>query len=205
MNQMVKPKRLRRTETPDKRILKHALHEFSAYGYAGARMERIAQKAKLSKRMLFYYFKSKEHLFEVVLAEALQLGRVSEPSSDDALATSPFWSAFHMDNPQWARLLAWEGLAGQKSNLPRLKKRRAANKARLKSLEASFGTRVWAENLDPFYVMYALIAVQFAPVLLPNLAYVMLGEDVNSPNFRRKWVALVSALGAAVTKKKAAA
>jgi hypothetical protein len=75
----------------------------------------------------------------------------------------------------------------------------------LKSLEASFGTRVWAENLDPFYVMYALIAVQFAPVLLPNLAYVMLGEDVNSPNFRRKWVALVSALGAAVTKKKAAA
>jgi AcrR family transcriptional regulator len=205
MNQVVNSKRLRKKEAPDKRILKHALQEFSAYGYAGARMDRIAQKANLSKRMLFYYFQSKEHLFEVVLAEALRLGRVSEPSSDDALATSPFWSAFHMDNPQWARLLAWEGLEGQKSNLSRWKKRRAADKARLKGLQSLLRARTWADNLDPFYILYALIAVQFAPVLLPNLAYVMLGEDVNTPNFRRKWVALVSAFGAAVTKKKTAA
>jgi len=201
MNQTVNPKGHRAGEAPDQRILKQALHEFSAYGYAGARMDRIARKAKISKRMLFYYFKSKAHLFEVVLAEALQIGRVAEPSTDDALATSPFWSAFHMDNPQWARLLAWEGLEG-KSNLPRWKKRRAANEERLKRLESMFRTRVWAENLDPFYVMFALIAVQFAPVLLPNLAYVMLGEEVHSPRFRAKWLALVSALVAGMTKKK---
>jgi AcrR family transcriptional regulator len=202
MNQKVNPKEPRKSDAPDQRILKCALNEFSAYGYAGARMDRIAKKATISKRMLFYYFKSKAHLFEVVLSEALQLGRVNEPSSDDALATSPFWSAFHMDNPQWARLLAWEGLEAKKLNLPRWKKRRAANMARLKSLESSFNARTWAEDLDPFYVMFAIIAVQFAPVLLPNLAYVMLGEDVNSPRFRTKWVTLVGALASAVAKKK---
>ncbi|HLP47193.1 MAG TPA: TetR/AcrR family transcriptional regulator [Candidatus Kapabacteria bacterium] len=49
------------------KILKAALKEFSTYGLSGARMERIAKVAKVNKAMIFYYFSSKEKLYEVVI------------------------------------------------------------------------------------------------------------------------------------------
>lgn len=48
-------------------ILKAALAEFVAYGLAGARVDAIAERTKTSKRMLYYYFGSKEQLYVEVL------------------------------------------------------------------------------------------------------------------------------------------
>jgi len=45
------------------RILDAALTEFSSYGLAGARTDRIAQAAGVNKALLYYYFDSKENLY----------------------------------------------------------------------------------------------------------------------------------------------
>lgn len=60
-----------RTEITKKRILTAALKEFSTYGYLGARMQKIAGRARVNKAMPFYYFNSKRHLYETVLDQAL--------------------------------------------------------------------------------------------------------------------------------------
>lgn len=56
------------------RILKAAVDEFAGYGLAGSRTDRIAQAAGVNKALLYYYFESKEKLydaaFEMVAAEA---------------------------------------------------------------------------------------------------------------------------------------
>lgn len=52
-------------------ILAAALSEFDTYGYAGARVERIARRAGVNKQLLFYYFKSKAGLHRA-LVERLQ-------------------------------------------------------------------------------------------------------------------------------------
>jgi AcrR family transcriptional regulator len=49
------------------RILSAALEEFSQYGLAGSRMDRIAEAAGLNKAMLYYYFSSKEELHRAVI------------------------------------------------------------------------------------------------------------------------------------------
>ncbi len=49
------------------RILDAALHEFSANGLAGARMDRIAAAAGVNKALLYYYFDSKENLYTAAL------------------------------------------------------------------------------------------------------------------------------------------
>jgi len=55
-------------------ILDEALKEFSARGFSGARVDRIADKTRTSKRMIYYYFESKEGLWLEVLKESyLQL------------------------------------------------------------------------------------------------------------------------------------
>lgn len=49
------------------RILEAARQEFTVYGKAGARMERIAARSLANKAMLYYYFSSKDNLYREVL------------------------------------------------------------------------------------------------------------------------------------------
>jgi TetR/AcrR family transcriptional regulator len=49
------------------RILDAALREFSANGLAGARTEQIATAAGVNKALLYYYFESKEKLYQAAL------------------------------------------------------------------------------------------------------------------------------------------
>jgi AcrR family transcriptional regulator len=45
--------------------------EFAQYGYAGARVARIAASAGVNKQLIFYYFGSKEGLFDAVTRDSL--------------------------------------------------------------------------------------------------------------------------------------
>jgi AcrR family transcriptional regulator len=49
------------------RILRAAIAEFVEYGFYGARTQRMADRAKVNKAMLHYYFSSKENIYEQVL------------------------------------------------------------------------------------------------------------------------------------------
>ena len=48
-------------------ILAAATEEFARNGLAGARVDRIAERAGINKRMLYYYFGNKDELFGAVL------------------------------------------------------------------------------------------------------------------------------------------
>jgi AcrR family transcriptional regulator len=54
-------------EATKERILKAAMAEFSAYGIAGARVDRIANTAGCNKNLIYIYFENKETLFTTVL------------------------------------------------------------------------------------------------------------------------------------------
>ncbi|MER6984311.1 TetR/AcrR family transcriptional regulator [Streptomyces carpinensis] len=63
-------------------ILAAARAEFAEAGYAGARMDEIAARTRTSKRMIYYYFGSKEGLFTAVLEEAYREIRRQEQLLD---------------------------------------------------------------------------------------------------------------------------
>lgn len=65
-NQSNEPQPDRSAETRV-RILDAALREFSAHGLAGARTEQIAAAAGVNKALLYYYFESKEKLYQAAL------------------------------------------------------------------------------------------------------------------------------------------
>lgn len=54
--------------SPD-RILAAAALEFSERGYAGARVDRIATRARVNKAMLYYHFGSKQALYRTLLRQ----------------------------------------------------------------------------------------------------------------------------------------
>jgi len=62
--------RLRDADRSQNTILAAARDEFADHGLGGARMDRIAERAGLNKRLIYYYFEDKEKLFQAVLEQA---------------------------------------------------------------------------------------------------------------------------------------
>ena len=100
------------------RILGAALEEFARYGLGGARVDRIAVRADANKRMLYYYFGSKDELFLAVLEESYAEIRNAEQALDlehrdprEALKRLvAFTWTYYLDHPEFITLLNSENL-----------------------------------------------------------------------------------------------
>ncbi|MCO5731229.1 TetR family transcriptional regulator [Rhizobium sp. SSA_523] len=99
-------------------ILRVATEEFSAFGLSGGRVDAIAEKTKTSKRMIYYYFGSKEGLYLAVLEKAYRKIRTLEEDLElahmppvEALRTL-IGSTFDHDenNPDFVRLVSIENI-----------------------------------------------------------------------------------------------
>lgn len=53
------------------RLLAAATDEFARYGLAGARVDRIGERAQANKRLIYVHFGTKEDLFDLVVGQAL--------------------------------------------------------------------------------------------------------------------------------------
>jgi len=100
------------------RILDAATVEFARYGLGGARVDRIAQRAGANKRMLYYYYGSKEELFLAALEESYAHIRNAERDLDlehrdprEALKRLvEFTWRYYLEHPEFMTLLNSENL-----------------------------------------------------------------------------------------------
>jgi AcrR family transcriptional regulator len=99
-----------------RRILDAATEEFSRYGIAGARIDRITAAARTNKAQVYGYFGSEEGLFDAVLADCLGRSEV-EFDVDDL----PGWAVGLYDQtlrrPDLMRLMGWIRLEQRPSGL----------------------------------------------------------------------------------------
>jgi AcrR family transcriptional regulator len=99
-------------------ILEVATAEFAANGYAGARVDEIAARTRTTKRMIYYYFGSKEGLYLAVLERVYaQIRRVErgihidELSPDEALRTiAETTYAHHTTHEAFIQLVSIENI-----------------------------------------------------------------------------------------------
>ncbi len=115
------PRKLRRKNDPEgtkANILAVATDEFATHGFSGARVDEIAEKTKTSKRMIYYYFGSKEGLYIAVLEKAYRgIRQIEDALHLDDLPPEQglrrlIESTFDYDqaNPDFIRLVAIENI-----------------------------------------------------------------------------------------------
>jgi AcrR family transcriptional regulator len=80
--QPVTGERRRDADRTKAEILEVAQREFARRGYAGARVDEIAELTRTTKRMIYYYFGSKEKLYIAVLEKAYSVVRAAERDVD---------------------------------------------------------------------------------------------------------------------------
>jgi AcrR family transcriptional regulator len=99
-------------------ILEVATTEFASKGLSGARIDEIAAATRTSKRMIYYYFGSKEGLYIAVLEEAYRRMRSIEAelhledlAPEDALRRLvEFTFDHHSGNQEYIRLVMNENM-----------------------------------------------------------------------------------------------
>ena len=114
-------KRTARTRDPEatqRRILGAAKSEFARKGLGGARVDDIAARAKINKRMLYHYFGNKEELFRITLEDAYAGIREAETrleiEKDEPLTALKrlvrFTWDYYIANPEFITLVNSENL-----------------------------------------------------------------------------------------------
>lgn len=115
---MVEKTLQRDAERTRREILDVATREFADQGFAGARVDEIAARTRTTKRMLYYYFGSKERLFVAVLERAYATIRAAEQTIevdhlDPAAAIrrlAELTFDHHESHPDFIRLVSIENI-----------------------------------------------------------------------------------------------
>lgn len=115
------PRPTRDPEATKTAILEAAEAEFAQHGLLGGRTEAIAAQMGVTKAMIYYYFKSKEGLYQAVLKRAFS--EVAHPIEELELEQLPpeqaleqffqVFLAFTSHNPNLPRILCHEGVQNQ--------------------------------------------------------------------------------------------
>jgi TetR/AcrR family transcriptional regulator len=163
---------VRDAERTRRAILDAAEIEFADKGLAGARVDVIAEQSCANKRMLYYYFGSKDDLYVAVLERAYGAMRERERELNfthleplDAIKTLvEFKFDYYAENPRIIPLLAAENMSGGKY----LKRSRRLREMHLSLMDMirnvlAAGERqgVIRPGIDPFQLYVSFSALSY--------------------------------------------
>jgi AcrR family transcriptional regulator len=153
-------------------ILEVATKEFAEKGLSGARIDEIAAATKTSKRMIYYYFGSKEGLYVAVLEESYRRMRAIESAQhledlapEDALRKLvEFTFDHHQGNPDYIRLVMNENIE-RGVYLAQSKTIRELNVPAIQSIrnlyDRGVADGVFRPGLDPIDIHASISALTF--------------------------------------------
>ncbi|WP_433359210.1 TetR family transcriptional regulator [Streptosporangium sp. CA-115845] len=101
----------RQSRMTQERLLAAGFDEFQEHGLAGARVDRIADKAGANKRLIYVYFGDKERLFDKVVVHNVAAMLDTVPfDADDLLGYAERLLDYLEDRPELTRLFSWRNL-----------------------------------------------------------------------------------------------
>jgi AcrR family transcriptional regulator len=186
---------VRNPEATRRRILAAALSEFSAKGISGARVDRIAARARTNKRMLYHYFGSKEGLYRAVLHQRLA-GRVpttTEPGLSEAERLARLHERL-ASSRDYVRLQMWEALErGTRPTVESEEARRANLAAMVDAIRGQQADGNLPSGLDPELLALAELALVVYPYAFPQITRMLCGQ-LPDESFRDRYATFLAQL-----------
>ena len=165
------------------RILEAAFGEFTRRGFAGARVDEIAGRAKCNKALLYQYYGDKEALFKHVLERKMQeMGRIATDDPHRLPEVIGEFFDFHAANPWITKLMLWEALDFGGKPVPNEAERRTRLAAHVSELQAFQRDGFIDPELDAPMALMTLIGMTQVWFALPQLARMISGGNPYTPD-----------------------
>lgn len=173
-------------------ILEVAMGEFAEKGLAGARIDEIADATHTSKRMIYYYFQSKEGLYLAALEEAYRRVRSTEAQLklDDLDPESAlrhlveFTFDHHAGNEPYIRMVMSENI-NRGQFLAQSKSIQALNLKAISAIEKLYARGVeqgiFRPGLDPIDIHASISALSFFNVSNRHTFGLIFKRDYTNP------------------------
>jgi AcrR family transcriptional regulator len=189
------PTRAQDPEGTRKNILEVAAQEFALNGLSGARIDEIAAKTRSSKRMIYYYFGSKEGLYLSALENAYRQVREGEAELDvkglpplEALKRLvEFTFDHHHQHEEFIRMVMIENIH-HGAFLERSNVIRDLNVTAIGDIEAIYANGLadglFRPGLDPLEIHWQISALCFFNVSNRATFSKIFGKDVGTPAYQ---------------------
>jgi len=186
-------------------ILAAATQEFARFGLGGARVDRIATRAKTNKRMLYYYFGGKEDLFLAVLERAYEHIRGEEqklrltdlPPVEGVTQLVAFTWKYYLAHPEFMTLLNSENLH-RAQHLKRSRKIRAMHSPLIDTLsevlERGARSGAFRAGVDPVQLYVSIAALGYFYLSNNHTLSTIFGRDLKAPRALAARLAHIKAL-----------
>ena len=173
-------------------ILAAATREFSTNGLTGARVDAIAQRARVNKRMIYHYFGDKDGLYLAVLeatyrsirAAELDLHLTDRDPVDGMRELVRFTWAYFLAHPEFLSLLGTENLH-KASYLKRSKRIRELHSPLVGMisalLERGAKARLFRAGVDPVELYITIAALGFFYLSNRHTLSTIFGRDLAAP------------------------
>lgn len=206
MQTMPRP-RAKSTSTPEPRqrdadrsrlaLLAAARDEFAEHGLGGARVDRIAERAGLDKRLIYHYFENKDSLFLAVLEEAYRNIRLAEqclrlvdlaPAEAVRRLTEFTWN-YYLEHPEFLTLLNSENLHRGR-HLEQSKRAREMNSPLIQTLadilERGRASGIFRGGIDPVQLYISIAGLSYFYLSNNHTLSAIFGRDLLSPKARNE-------------------
>jgi AcrR family transcriptional regulator len=192
-----------RTNDPERTkadIVAVATKEFSEHGYSGGRVDEIAERTQTSKRMIYYYFGSKDGLYRAVLMQyyanlrgAEQKLHLEDLAPLEALERLVHFTVdYHIANADDVRLVMVENIHRGRHihELPSIEPLNSSLVALIGRIcDCGVAEGVIRPGLDPMDVYMSIAALSYFNVSNRHTFSTIFGVDMTSKAFiaaRRK-------------------
>ena len=170
-------------------ILDAAVDEFGERGFAGARVDSIAERAGANKQLIYYYFKNKAGLYDAVLEYLMSQTRRQWMATGEVCASDFYHTLVDRgtNGSAWYRFLAWEALERGGHDILRAEQRSRELAAlatnRVKKAQAD---GVISSDFDSEMLTLALVAMAIVPHMLPQLSKLISGKSPGDAKFIKR-------------------
>ena len=169
------------------RIFDAAVEEFAVHGNAGARVDRIAEKARANKESIYRYFGTKDELLRRVLDRFLdERGEQLLPQSRDMDDYAAALFRYFIAHPEFLRLSLWEGLEfGATPDDSTIEHRRRHYQDKLASIAEQQQAGSIDPDLDPRHLLVVILGVANYWHVLPQLVRIIFGAEPDPATLER--------------------
>lgn len=170
------------------RLLDASAEEFATHGFAGARIDRIAERAGRNKQLIYHHFGNKAALYEAVIMRVLAQHPPVKADTPEHLqhALHTLFDDF-AERESWWRLMLWEALESGSGPLVAEEERRAATLEKVAEVERAQQAGFLDPKLPPRLLVIAISGMILVPFLMPQLVRLWIGTHPRDPAFHRAY------------------